>query len=304
VSEPPRRSPTPSWQPGRFVWPAGKTKLVLFGGIGTRTGDAERSFASLVRHLSERGGYDVRRDVLEATYGGSEVDGFWRPRPYSPPDTRRSLIELADAVAGNLEWLRDRLPDDTRLFLFGYSLGGVAALDGLTLAIARDRAGWHRRIGGLVTFAAPVRGCNAGPLMNWAWLATGELDPLGQAGRDLDARWNDKAEQQRLERRAAFVRAAGATLLTLADPNDAVVRPDESLLPAPGESREELLVSAQLARTGTLGHGALLDEPAVWRRVLSLVGPQEVGSVAPGDDPIESELDAHKKRMRSEGRIK
>jgi hypothetical protein len=304
VSEPPRRSPTPSWQPGRFVWPAGKTKLVLFGGIGTRTGDAERSFAPMLRHLVERGKFDVRRDVLEGSYNGTETDGVWRPRPYSPVDTRRSLIELAEAVAGNLEWLRDRLPSDTRLFLLGYSLGGVAALDGATLAIARDRAGWQRRIAGLVTFAAPVRGCNAGPLMNWAWLATGELDPLGQAGRDLDARWNDKAEQQRLERRAAFVRAAGATLLTLADPNDAVVRPDESLLPAPGESRDQLLVPAQLVRTGTLGHGALLDEPTVWRRVLGLVGPQEVGNVAPGDDPIESELAELKKRMRSEGRIK
>jgi hypothetical protein len=286
------------------VWPSGRTKLVLFGGIGTRTGDAERSFAALVRHLSERGNYDRRRDILEATYSGSETDGLWRPRPYSPPDTRKSLIELAEAVAGNLEWLRDRLPADTRLFLLGYSLGGVAALDGATLAIARDRAGWQHRIAGLVTLAAPVRGCNAGPLMNWAWLATGELDPLGQAGRDLDARWNDTAEQQRLERRAAFLRAAGATLLPLADPDDAVVRPDESLLPAPGESRDELLVSTQLVRSGTLGHGALLDEPTVWRRVLRLVGPQQVGSAAPGDDPIDSELEALKKRLRAEGRIK
>jgi hypothetical protein len=140
--------------------------------------------------------------------------------------------------------------------------------------------------------------------MNWAWLATGELDPLGQAGRDLDARWHDQAEQQRLERRAAFVRATGATLLTLADPDDAVVRPEESLLPAPGEARDELLIPTQLVRTGSLGHGALLDEPTVWRRVLRLVGAQELGSVAPGADPIDSELEALKKRMRSEGRIK
>ena len=55
--------------------------------------------------------------------------------------------------------------------LVGHSLGGVAALDGATLAIVRDRVGWERRLVGVVALAAPVRGCNAGTLMHWAWLA-------------------------------------------------------------------------------------------------------------------------------------
>jgi len=293
----------PSWRPSHYVWPRGRTKLVLFGGIGSRTGDAEKSFAGLVRFLSEQGGYDARRDVLEGTFGGQDSNGGWRPRPYIPSDTRRPLLDIAEAAAGSLEWYRDRLPADTRLLAVGYSLGGVAALDGATLALVRDRHGWHDRLAGVVTLAAPVRGCNAGPLIHWAWLATAEPDPLGEAGRDLEARWRDPEEQERLTRRAAFLRAAGAAVLTLADPDDAVVRPDEALLPAPGESQRDLLLTAR-GLAGTLGHGALLNEPRVWQRILSLIGPQELGSTTSGPDPIESELEALKKRLRAEGRLK
>jgi len=168
----------------------------------------------------------------------------------------------------------------------------------------RDRGGWEGRLVGVVTLAAPVRGCNAGALMHWAWLATAEPDPLGQAGRDLDARWRDPEEQERLGRRAAFLRASGTTLLTLTDPNDAVVRPDEALLPAPDETEGDLLVEATVSHPWTLGHGALLDEPTVWDRVLGLLGPQEPSAVPDTPDPLDLELEALKKRMRAEGRLK
>jgi hypothetical protein len=279
---------------------------VLFGGIGTRTGDAERAFAGLIGYLEKQGNYDPGRDVLEGTYTGSESSGLWRPRPYLPVDTRRPLLDIAEAVANCLEWYRGALPSDARLCLIGYSLGGVAALDGATLAVVRDRGGWQGRFRAVITLAAPVRGCNAGPLMNWAWLATGEPDPLGQAGKDLDARWRDPAEQERLQRRAEFLRASGARVLTLSDPDDAVVRPDEALLPAPGESKEDLLTNVRASRPGTLGHGALLDEPKVWQRVLEVIGPQEAGSPSaqPVPDPLDAELQALKARMRAQGRIK
>ena len=32
--------------------------------------------------------------------------------------------------------------------------------------------------------------------MNWAWLVTAEPDPLGTAGRDLDARWKDPTSRR------------------------------------------------------------------------------------------------------------
>src|SRR5579859_4879817 len=296
--------PIQSWRAGHYVWPSGRTKLVLLGGLGTRTGDAERIFSGLVRFLAERGGYDQRRDVLEGTYAGAEVNGVWRPSPYSPADTRRPLIDAAEAVASCLDWYRQVLPADARLCVLGYSLGGVVGLDGATLAVARDRQAWRNRLGAVVTLASPLRGCSVGALMNWAWLVTGEIEGLGSAGRDLGARWADSEEQTRLERRAAFLRSNGTRVLTLVDPDDSVVRPEESLLPAPGESVAELQVRAGLARPGSLGHGAMLDEPAVWQRVLAAIGPQTRSGTRLEADPIDEELKSLKARLRKEGRIK
>jgi len=139
--------------------------------------------------------------------------------------------------------------------------------------------------------------------MNWAWLVTAEPDPLGVAGRDLDARWRDPDEQTRLERRAAFLRAAGTRVLTLVDPGDAVVQSEEALLLAPGESAGDLQMKVRVTRPGTLGHGAILDEPSVWRRVLAAIGPQG-GEGHPPPVPIDDELEALKARMRREGRIR
>ena len=300
----------PSWRPGHFIWPTGQTKLVLLGGIGTRTGDAERSFSGMVHFLAERGGYDPRRDVFEGTFAGAMVNGAWRPSVYAASDSRRPLIDIAEAVAGCLDFYRQALLPDTRLYVVGYSLGGVVGLDGATLAVARDRQAWRGRLGAVITLAAPMHGCSVGTLLNWAWLVLGDTEGLGEAGRDLDSRWKDVEEQTRLARRAAFLRAAGARVLTLADPDDSVVRPEEALLPAPGESPTDLQVTTQIRRPGSLGHGALLDEPAVWRRVLGVLGPQAVvprsGFRVPRSDldPIEDELKALKDRLRREGRIK
>jgi hypothetical protein len=304
VSDDSPPQPVKSWRPGHYVWPSGRTKLVLLGGIGTRTGDAERAFSGLLGFLVQRGGYDARRDVLEATYAGSELHGVWHPIPYSPPDTRRPLIDAAEAVASCLDWYRQVLPPDARLCVLGYSLGGVVGLDGATLAVARDRQAWHDRLGAVVTLAAPLRGCSVGGLVNWAWLVTADAAGLGAAGRDLDARWSDPEEQTRLERRAAFLRAGGVRVLTLVDPDDSVVRPEESLLPAPGESLADLQVRARVSRPGALGHGAILDEPLVWRRVLAAIGPQTQSSARGQTDPIDEELKLLKARLRKEGRIK
>jgi hypothetical protein len=276
---------------------------VLLGGVSSRTGDAERSFSGLVRFLAERGGYDPRRDVLEGTFAGGDMNGEWRPTAYVPADTRRGLIDMAESFAGCLDFYRQALPADTRLCVLGYSMGGVVSLDGATLAVARDRQAWHGRLGAVVTLAAPLRGTSVGSLVKWAWLVTGETEGLGAAGVDLDARWRDAEEQTRLARRAAFLRSIGARVVTLTDPDDSVVRPEEALLPAPGERVTDLQVATLTTRPGSLGHGAILDEPAAWRRVLAVIGPQ--GASGPRmPDPIEDELQALKARLRKEGRIK
>jgi hypothetical protein len=294
-----------SWQPGRLLSPEGRTKLVVLAGVGSRTGAAERDFYSLAQYLAKRGGYDAQRDVLEASYRGSDLGGSWRPYPYQARDTRRPLEELTDAVAGSLDWYRAALPDETRFLVIGYSLGGVCGLDGAALAVARDRDAWRGRLTAVVTLASPVLGTSAGAFVEWAWLATNDPDPLGAVGPALARRWQDPAERERVQRRAAFLRAMGTCVLTLADPADAVVRPEEALLPAPGQAASELLVSTQHVRPGTLGHGAILDEPAVFERVLAVAGPQERGASPAGtdDDPIETELRAIKARLRAEGRL-
>jgi hypothetical protein len=289
--------PVPSWWPGHYIWPDGRTKLVLLGGLNSRTGDAEGAFGGMLRYLQEHGGYDPRRDALEGTYASPD-----QPCVYVPADTRRPLIDMAEAVAGCLDFYRQALPKESRLCVLGYSLGGVVGLDGATLAVARDREAWHGRLGGVVTLSSPLHGSSVGALVNWAWVVTGEPDGLGAAGDDLQARWKDAAEQTRLARRAAFLRAAGARVVTLADPDDSVVRPEEALLPAPGERITDLQVSTRITRPGSLGHGAILDEPEVWRRVLAAIGPQGAGARLV--DPIEDELQALKARMRREGRLR
>jgi hypothetical protein len=301
--------PVASWRPGYYIWPGGRTKLVLLGGLNSRTGEAERAFSGMISFLAEHGGYNPRRDILEGSYAGayagtsaSTDDGSWRPDAYGRADTRRQLIDMAEALAGCLDFYRRALPADTRLCVLGYSMGGVVGLDGATLAVARDRPAWRGRLGAVVTLAAPLHGSSIGALVNWAWLVTGEPDGLGAAGEDLDARWKDPEEQTRLARRAAFLRAEGARVLTLADPDDSVVRPEEALLPAPGESAANLQVRTTITRPGSLGHGAILNEPAVWWRVLATVGRQATRGMVV--DPIEDELQALKARLRREGRIR
>jgi hypothetical protein len=300
--------PVASWRPGQLLWPEGRTKLVLLAGIGSRTGDAERALYGFTRFAAREGGYDPRHDVLEASYAGSYVGDVWRPTPYLPVDTRRPLEQLTEAVAGTLDWYRMALPAETRFCLIGYSLGGVVGLDGAALAVARDRAGWHGRLAALVTLASPLLGTGAGDFVHWAWLVTAEPDPLGAVGLELATRWHSPVERTRVGTRAAFLRAMGATVLTLADPGDAVVRPEEALLPAPGETPADLLVPTGYVRTGTLGHGAILDEPAVWRRILRVIGPQQrIGAEQANHavvDPIEAQLQQLKARLRAEGRLK
>jgi hypothetical protein len=306
VPSSPNRPAIPSWIPGRSIELGGRTRLIVLGGIGSRTGDAQRAFGPMAQHLGREGGYEPRRDLLEGSYAGRDVAGAWAPRPYLPADTRQPLLQSAEAFAGALEWYRAALPDDTRFCLLGYSMGGVVTFDGATMAVARDRAGWKDRLSAVITFASPLRGTSAGAFLEWAPLVTDH--DLGAAGRDLDRRWSDQAERERVERRAAFLRASGVRLLTLADPDDAVVRPEEALLPDGRQQREALLVRTTQVRPGSHGHGAIMDERETARRVLATVGRQEAGAITPPRGPhaddLDAELDAIKARLRRSGRLR
>jgi hypothetical protein len=296
----------PSWLPGQPIQLGGRTRLIVIGGVGSKSGDARRAFGPMAQFLAREGGYDPTRDVLEGTFHGEDRNQTWYPRPYEALHTRQPLMQSAEAFAGVLDWYRLALPEDTRFCVLGYSMGGVAAFDGTTMAVARDRAGWRGRLQAVITFSSPLRGTSAGAFLGWAPLFTSHQ--LGQAGRDLDQRWRDPVEGERLERRAAFLRASGAELMTLADPDDAVVRPDEAVLPAQGQPVDDLLIRPTHARPGTHGHGAIVDEPMTWERVLDVIGPQERGSTVasstPPADELNDEIRAIKDRLRREGRLR
>lgn len=301
------RDPTTPWLPGQRIARRGRIKLVALGGAGSQSGTIRQQLSGLMAFLARDGGYDPVGDLLEASYAGRPgPDGGWLPQPYRAADTRQALSASADAVAGALDWYRDALPSETQLVVLGYSLGGVVALDGATLAVARDRAGWAKRLRAVITLASPLRGSSAGLLVSWAWVATSDPEGLGQAGEDLRQRWDDAEEQTRLERRAAFLRAHGTVVQTLADPDDAVVRPEEALLPAPNETARDMLVRSGGGTEAILGHGALFHATEVWRRVLRVAGPQQVGSGGSDQrgDALDAEIAAIKARLRAEGRLR
>lgn len=293
----------PDWQPGKRISLSGQKKLVVLGGAGSRTGDAERAFSLLFRHLKTHAGF-MDGDLLEASYTGELGAHSWVPRPYEPAHTRQQLSESAEAVAACLNWYRSVLQPDAHLYFIGYSLGGVVGFDGATLAFAQNRKAWQNHLRGLVTVASPIRGSNLGPLLPWAWLVTPDIQGLGAAGEDLRHRWIDAAEQERLQRRADFLRANGVAVLTLADPDDAIIRPDEALLLI-DQPPEQLLLRTTRVRTRSHGHGVVLDEPAFWMRVADFVGHQTPAthSVPPFVDPLDTELAAIKEKLRREGRL-
>ena len=96
----------------------------------------------------------------------------------TPTVAATALPSLAKSAAGGARRLHTAraLLDDPAL-LAGTHMAALSLLAGndhpATLAVIRERASWQGRFGAVITLAAPLRGCNAGPLMNWAWLATG-----------------------------------------------------------------------------------------------------------------------------------
>jgi hypothetical protein len=59
-------------------------------------------------------------------------------------------------------------------------------------------------------------------------------------------------------------------------------------LPSPVETAADLQVRTTIARP-RLGHGVILDEPVVWRRVLAAIGQQTAARDGRVVDPIEDD---------------
>jgi hypothetical protein len=76
------------------------------------------------------------------------------------------------------------------------------------------------------------------------------------------------------------IRLAGITLVTLAAQDDAIVTPEDALLPAPGP-RPYAFILRPHRRPGATdfaslsGHFDLPTDPVTWRHVLDALGPAD-----------------------------
>jgi pimeloyl-ACP methyl ester carboxylesterase len=242
-------------------------RLIYLAGAMSRTGDAERQLAGLVRYLGSQAGVE---DAAEASYR-SGADG--RREPYDRSDTSQPLADSVEAVARTLGRHRRELGLGGRLHLLGWSLGGAVLFEAAVRLVDADPA-WRDGFASVTTLSSPLYGCDVDGIEELGVLAA------GQAGRELIRRGGDPGHRQWAFDGARRLRAAGIRLLTLGSANDVVVTANDSVVPEPGRSVDEYVVRPR-PRLGAdfgekhLGHGAILHDPAGWRRVLATVTGQE-----------------------------
>ena len=244
-----------------------RTRVVCLAGAGSQSGRAWEVFDGIIRYLSAAGGYE-RSDFVEASY---RVDTVGVPLPYTEEDSTRPLEESTYTVVRALEWLRRSQP--FRLNLLGWSLGGVVLFDAAAALVNADPS-WARDLGAIVTISSPLLGSDLDGIDLFGALA------VGAVGADLARRAADAERKERIYEDAARLRAAGVRIVTIAAEEDAVVTPEDALLPADGPEPSAFVLRPR-RRAGApylesiLGHGALPHDPICWQRVLAAIGPAD-----------------------------
>jgi hypothetical protein len=298
-----------------------RKRIVLAAGIGSRSGDTRRLFGAFQAYLITEGGYRVA-DFLEATYAGDYAGGRWvGPAPYDGAVFDVPLATCINHCAQALLYWARQGRAVTEWHLVGYSLGGLVLLEAAIRLHRRAYDSWGRHLRSITTLSAPLNGCHLGDLR---WL--GELVGPGVVGPELCALGDDPRHRRRLEDDVAALRAAGVTVTTLVEADDAIIQPADGIV---GPVDPSLIVPCTASSDASfvarvLGHGRILDEPRVWRRLLATIGPQgqpsgpgatparvlvtppPAGAAASGADPastLDAELEALKQRLRAEGRL-
>jgi len=242
-------------------------KVVCLAGAGSQAGRGFDVFQGIVSYLVHAGGYQ-RGDFLEASY---RIASDGEPLPYTTEDSTRPLATTTLAVARSLIWYRQQSSD--RLHLLGWSLGGVLLFDAAAELCRLDRA-WANVIGSIVTIASPLLGCDVDGVDFLGDLAA------GPAGAELARRAADDAAKQQVRDAAARLRRAGIRVVTLAAADDAVVTPEDALLPADAPEPSAFILHPR-PRPGAsymetiLGHSGLPYDPTCWQRVLDALGPAQ-----------------------------
>ena len=256
-----------------------RKQIVLAAGIGSQSGDTRRLFGGFQAFMIAEAGYRAD-DFLEATYGGKYDAGRWvGPAPY---DVAAFDVPLATSVAhcaqALLYWARER--PGVEWHLLGYSLGGLVLLEAAIVLHRRAYDSWGRHLRSVSTLSAPLNGCHLG---EFAWL--GDLFGPGAVSAEVVALGNDPGHRRRLQADVAALRAAGVAVTTLVEADDVIVQPEDGIV---GPPDPDLVVACSSSLDSTpvaryLGHGRIVHEPRIWRRLLAVVGPQ-VGA-RPGSGP-------------------
>ncbi len=242
-------------------------RIVCLAGAGSRSGRAWEIFDGIIRYLTVAGGFD-RADFVEASY---RVSSAGEPLPYGESDSTVPLAVATGAVARSLEWIRRAA--GTKLHLLGWSLGGVVLFDAAAELVRSDPS-WVRDLGSIVTLASPLLGTDLDGID-----LVGEF-AVGPVGGDLARRAADPAQKDQVRARARALRESGIRVVTLAAEDDAVVTPEDALLPAEGSEPGAFILRPR-RRNGApyvesiLGHWDLPYDPICWRHVLAAIGPAE-----------------------------
>jgi hypothetical protein len=240
--------------------------VICLAGAGSQSGRPFDVLSSILIYLRVAGGY-TQDDFVEASY---RVGDNGEPLAYRAIDSTASLTDATSNVARCLQWFRR---SGRPLHLLGWSLGGVALFDALA-GLSDFDPSWTRAAPALVTLASPLLGSDLDGIEALGAVAAGAV------GADLARRATDETEKRRVRRDAARLRAAGVRLVTLAAEEDAVVTPEDALLPATGTDSGAFILRPKRRVGATylenvLGHGALPHDPTCWRHVLTALGPAE-----------------------------
>lgn len=234
-------------------------RLVYLAGAASISGDGRRLLAGLLHYLAAQAGLD---DQVEASY---RADRDGRAQPYDRTDTAAPLAQTVAAVQAILGRQRRELGLGGRLHLLGWSLGGAVLFEAAADLVERD-PDWRDAFASIVTLSSPLNGCDVE-----GWSALGEV-AAGVAGRELCERAADPGHRRRTLARADRLRGLGVRLLTLGSREDAVVTPEDSVVPF-----DRRYVLAPRPRLGAdfgerhLGHGAILNDPTAWQLILAAV---------------------------------
>lgn len=245
-------------------------RIVCLAGAGSQSGRAWEVFDGVIRYLMVAGGFD-RSDFVEASY---RVDHTGEPLPYGEEDSTLPLADVTGAVARSLEWIRRQA--GTKLHLLGWSLGGVVLFDAAAELVRSDPS-WARDLGSIVTLASPLLGADVDGIDLVGSVA------VGPVGADLARRAADDSQKAQVRARARYLRELGIRVITLAAEGDAVVTPEDALLPEVGNDSSAFILRPRrrpglTSLESMLGHWDLPRDPVCWQRVLAAIGPAEHSS--------------------------